>query len=185
MASNTSHSIESVVTDESHFKRSPSRSHRSFTTSTMTDTQTPTPDPHSALFHGHDHHHDEDFLNKSTSQRANQMVTPFLTQHIPHQYNPLGGGPRPQNASVHANTKYCYRHRPDLLCRRQADEPSMEQLQEELSSLSQADQQGIAHVWSLFSAAPSKHRNLMLQGVLAQCCFPQLSFISSSVRNLI
>ena len=28
------------------------------------------------------------------------------------------------------NTKYCYRHRPDLKCRRQADEPSMEQLQQ-------------------------------------------------------
>ena len=40
-------------------------------------------------------------------------------------------------------------------------------------------------MWSLFSAAPSRHRNLMLQGILAQCCFPQLSFISSSVRNLI
>ena len=25
----------------------------------------------------------------------------------------------------------------------------------------------------------------MLQGILAQCCFPQLSFISASVRNLI
>lgn len=40
-------------------------------------------------------------------------------------------------------------------------------------------------MWSLFSAAPSRHRNLMLQGILAQCCFPQLSFVSSSVRNLI
>jgi len=50
---------------------------------------------------------------------------------------------------------------------------------------SQADQQSIANVWSLFSAAPSAHRNLMLQGILAQCCFPQLSFIASSVRNLI
>ena len=50
---------------------------------------------------------------------------------------------------------------------------------------SQEDQQSIANVWSLFSAAPSKHRNLMLRGILAQCCFPQLSFISSSVRNLI
>lgn len=40
-------------------------------------------------------------------------------------------------------------------------------------------------MWSLFSAAPARHRNLMLQGILAQCCFPQLSFIASSVRNLI
>jgi F-box/WD-40 domain protein MET30 len=56
---------------------------------------------------------------------------------------------------------------------------------QELQSLSQSDQQGIAHVWTLFSAAPSKHRNLMLQGILAQCCFPQLSFLSSKVRDLI
>jgi F-box/WD-40 domain protein MET30 len=56
---------------------------------------------------------------------------------------------------------------------------------QELQRESQVDQQSIANVWSLFSAAPSRHRNLMLQGILAQCCFPQLSFISSSVRNLI
>ena len=51
--------------------------------------------------------------------------------------------------------------------------------------LSQADQQGIAHVWSLFSAAPSKHRNLMLQGILTQCCSPQLSYLSAQIRDLI
>lgn len=51
--------------------------------------------------------------------------------------------------------------------------------------LPQSDQRGISHVWSLFSAAPAKQRKLMLQGVLAQCCFPQLSFISASVRELI
>ena len=57
--------------------------------------------------------------------------------------------------------------------------------QQELEDLSQDDQQGIAHMWALFSAAPAKHRNLMLQGLLAQCCFPQLSFLSNSVRELI
>ena len=51
--------------------------------------------------------------------------------------------------------------------------------------MSQSDQQGIAHVWTLFSAAPSKHRNLMLQGILTQCCFPQLSYLSTHVRELI
>ncbi|KAK5201007.1 hypothetical protein LTR16_004159 [Cryomyces antarcticus] len=61
----------------------------------------------------------------------------------------------------------------------------MEQLQNELGTLSQSDQQGIAHVWSLFSAAPPKHRKLMLQGILTQCCFPQLSFVQESVRDLI
>lgn len=55
----------------------------------------------------------------------------------------------------------------------------------ELQALSQCDQQSIAYFWSLFSVAPSKHRNLMLQGILSQCCFPQLSFLSASVRDLI
>jgi F-box/WD-40 domain protein MET30 len=142
--------------------------------------------------HGHDHDRssdrtrhllgesadDTEDAQASKSKRIEKMITPYLAQHIPHQYNPLG-------ARDGHDTKYCYRHRPDLLCRRQADEPSMEQLQMELGRESQADQQSIANVWSLFSAAPSRHRNLMLQGILAQCCFPQLSFVSSSVRNLI
>lgn len=61
----------------------------------------------------------------------------------------------------------------------------MTQLQLELNGLPEDDQQGISHVWSLFSAAPAKQRTLMLQGILAQCCFPQLSYISASVRELI
>lgn len=54
-----------------------------------------------------------------------------------------------------------------------------------MGSLSQEDQQGITHVWALFSAAPSKHRNLILRGILAQCCFQQLSFLSTAIRDLI
>ncbi|KAI9798715.1 MAG: hypothetical protein M1826_005663 [Phylliscum demangeonii] len=117
---------------------------------------------------------------------AGETVAPFLAKHIPDQYAPMGNqlnGPRlPDGGS---STKYCYRHHPDLKCQRQADEPSMDQLQKGLESLSQADQQAIAHVWALFSAAPAKHRNLMLQGIVTQCCFPQLSFLSASVRELI
>ena len=51
--------------------------------------------------------------------------------------------------------------------------------------MSQADQQAIAHIWSIFSASPAKQRNLILQGILTQCCFPQLSLLSSRVRELI
>ncbi|KAJ5083906.1 hypothetical protein NUU61_008485 [Penicillium alfredii] len=119
------------------------------------------------------------------AELAKQNMAPFLAKHQPRQYAPLRsqvGAPsehRPVNAS------YCYRHQPDSKCRRQADEQSKRQLQRELETLPQSDQQGIAHVWSLFSAAPAKQRTLMLQGILAQCCFPQLSFISASVRELI
>jgi F-box/WD-40 domain protein MET30 len=41
------------------------------------------------------------------------------------------------------------------------------------------------HVWSVFSAAPSKQRELILQGILSVACFNQLSFISAQVRDLI
>ncbi|MCJ1352034.1 MAG: hypothetical protein MMC33_002018 [Icmadophila ericetorum] len=121
----------------------------------------------------------------SSSKFAGKTVAPFLARHIPEQYAPLGGSDHSTSLHKDSNTKYCYRHRPDLKCRRQANEPSMDQLQRELETLSQDDQQGIAHVWALFSAAPAKHRNLMLQGILSQCCFPQLSFLSVHVRELI
>ncbi|KAK3676929.1 hypothetical protein LTR78_003133 [Recurvomyces mirabilis] len=126
----------------------------------------------------------------ASSKHAEQTVAPFLAEHIPMQYNPHGNlngsiPPQQPDEPQEANTKFCYRHRPDLKCRRQANEPSMDQLQNELASLSQSDQQAISHVWSLFSAAPAKHRNMMLQGILTQCCFPQLSFISANVRDLI
>ncbi|KAG6999420.1 E3 ubiquitin ligase complex SCF subunit sconB [Physcia stellaris] len=122
----------------------------------------------------------------ATSKLAGQIVAPFLAKHIPDQYAPSGGMDSSGSPKVKdSNTKYCYRHRPDLKCRRQANEPSMDQLQHELEVLSHADQQAVAHVWSLFSAAPSKQRNLMLQGILTQCCFPQLSYLSDNVRELI
>ena len=122
----------------------------------------------------------------ASSRQAGQAVAPFLAKHIPDQYAPGGGLDALGNTKMKdPNTKYCYRHRPDLKCRRQANEPSMDQLQHELEDLSFRDQQAIAHVWSVFSAAPAKHRNLMLQGILTQCCFPQLSYLSASVRELI
>lgn len=122
---------------------------------------------------------------KAPAKLASQNVAPFLAKHIPEQYAPLGAESILPAELSSANSKYCYRHRPDLKCRRQADEPSMDKLQRELESLPQSDQQSISHVWSLFSAAPAKHRKLLLQGIMAQCCFPQLSYISTTVRELI
>lgn len=66
---------------------------------------------------------------------ANENVAPFLARHIPEQYAPLGSRDNELAESNKANSKYCYRHRPDLKCRRQADEPSMDKLQRVLLSL--------------------------------------------------
>ncbi|KAJ5108126.1 E3 ubiquitin ligase complex SCF subunit sconB [Penicillium angulare] len=121
---------------------------------------------------------------ESLTELGQRNVAPFLAKYNPRQHGTArseDGTPVPRPA----NAGYCYRHQPDSKCRRQADEQSKRQIQQELDTLPQDDQQGIAHVWSLFSAAPAKQRKLMLQGVLAQCCFPQLSFISASVRELI
>lgn len=61
---------------------------------------------------------------------ADENVAPFLARHIPSQYAPLG---EQSNTTMtlppSLNSRYCYRHRPDLKCRRQVDEPSMDQLQ--------------------------------------------------------
>jgi F-box/WD-40 domain protein MET30 len=117
---------------------------------------------------------------------ARQNVAPFLAKYQPRKYAPLRSQVSNPAEQRLVNASYCYRHQPDSKCgKRQADEQSMTQLQSELNGLPQDDQQGIAHVWSLFSAAPAKQRTLMLQGILAQCCFPQLSYISASVRELI
>ncbi|KAL7276454.1 hypothetical protein RUND412_000558 [Rhizina undulata] len=123
-----------------------------------------------------------------TTESLKNDVGPFLSKYIPSQYAPQGTQQQQdtqQDASEKGNTRYCYRHRPDIKCRRQADEPTMEQLQKGMETLPPADQEAITHVWSLFSAAPATHRNLMLQGILTQCCFPQLSFISAALRDLI
>lgn len=141
------------------------------------------------------HNHDDERQSKimtsaSTARLAGHAVAPFLAKHVPSQYAPIGGVDEEQreaeqNINEPGSSKYCYRHDPNLLCRRQADEPTMEALQKDLEAMPEEDRQGIVQVWSLFSAAPAKHRKLMLQGILAQCCFPQLSYLSANVRELI
>ncbi|EKJ78208.1 hypothetical protein NXS19_011492 [Fusarium pseudograminearum] len=132
-------------------------------------------------------------LVKMPSDLVGKTVSPFLKEHIPGLYAPFGKAsmplsPPPTNDTTvvrkkDPNSKFCYRHRPDSKCRRAADESKMGFIQSELNSLSSADQEAITHVWSLFSAAPAKHRDLMLQGIITQCCFPQLSTVSREVQE--
>ncbi|PHH64744.1 hypothetical protein CDD81_4006 [Ophiocordyceps australis] len=126
-------------------------------------------------------------LKKMSSDLVGKTVSPFLKEHIPGIYAPLGKASKDEVSASDTvkdtNTRYCYRHRPDSKCRRTADEKKMSFIQRELNSLPVADQEAITHVWSLFSAAPSKHRELMLQGIITQCCFPQLSTVSREVQE--
>ncbi|KAI1469271.1 WD40 repeat-like protein [Daldinia caldariorum] len=129
---------------------------------------------------------DSSRLPNMSQQLMSQSVTPFLREHIPGLYAPIGKPDLPSMAAIKTkdpNSKYCYRHRPDSKCRRAADETKMGLIQSELETLPAADRQAITNVWSLFSAAPAKHRELMLQGIITQCCFPQLSTVCREVHE--
>lgn len=142
MASSTAHPLDTAA----HDARAPKRRRLSWRTQVphsddfMAATST---DPHAALMHGHDHEglsersrhlqttEELEHAAAAKSKKIEKMITPYLAQHIPQQYNPIGAHADHLDADpVTADTKFCYRHRPDLLCRRQADEPSMEQLQD-------------------------------------------------------
>ncbi|KAH3676082.1 hypothetical protein WICMUC_002379 [Wickerhamomyces mucosus] len=81
--------------------------------------------------------------------------------------------------------KYCYRHNPDVKCNKRTDLNKLNELQENLEKLPLNAQNNINQAWSIFSSSSANQRNLILQGILAQCCFPQLSFISQEVSSLI
>ena len=63
---------------------------------------------------------------------AGKTVSPFLKEHIPGIYAPVGKGRHIDGSSTDIvarqkdpNSKFCYRHRPDSKCRRAADETKM------------------------------------------------------------
>ncbi|KAF9928679.1 hypothetical protein FBU30_002200 [Linnemannia zychae] len=95
-----------------------------------------------------------------------------------------------EQSSVHNHVslgekRLCYRHRPDLRSKRAADELQLEELQQDIKLLPSQDQQIISHIWSLFGSAPASHRQLVLSGLLTQCCIPQLSFLSNHLQPLL
>lgn len=97
------------------------------------------------------------------------LINPFILKHTPEN----------------RNQTYCYRHHPDVSCNRQADAKQMKEIQASLDTLDSSDRETISRVWSIFSAAPASQRTLLLKGLLAQCCFPQLSQVAEMLDNLI
>lgn len=83
------------------------------------------------------------------------------------------------------DTKYCYRHNPRIRCNKMADKKQLTEIQNKLETFSRSDQQTITSVWSTFANASSSQRSLILQGLIAQCCFPQLSLISHEISHLL
>ena len=107
-----------------------------------TDTYSFPPSPDHNHDHDHDHNHDhdscadEDTITRMRMSRSSKVagraIAPFLARHIPAAYAPTGapaGNTLTDVSAKDPSTKFCYRHRPDLKCRRTADEPSMDNLQ--------------------------------------------------------
>lgn len=81
-------------------------------------------------------HRSLDSVTNMASMLISRTVAPFLKEHIPGNYAPIG---KPNNEHTardrNPNTKTCYRHRPDSKCRRAADEAKMDMIQKELDML--------------------------------------------------
>lgn len=72
-------------------------------------------------------------LVNMSAQLLGKTVTPFLREHIPGIYAPIGKPeaqvPPTLRQEKNPNSKFCYRHRPDAKCRRAADENKMVMIQ--------------------------------------------------------
>ncbi|CAO3667240.1 unnamed protein product [Rhizopus stolonifer] len=110
-------------------------------------------------------------MNEMFKNTENVPVKDFLSKHVPDQLT---------NAQ-----KLCYRHRPDLIKRRQPDALDFQQTQRQLNVLPTEDKAAITHIWSIFSAAPHDQRLLILRGLLSTCCMPQLSFLHNAIKPLV
>ena len=73
---------------------------------------------------------DDSRLVKMPSDLAGKTVSPFLKEHIPGLYAPIGkANDALPDRNKDPNSRYCYRHRPDSKCRRAADESKMGTIQ--------------------------------------------------------
>ncbi|KAL9541019.1 hypothetical protein MBANPS3_009350 [Mucor bainieri] len=80
---------------------------------------------------------------------------------------------------------YCYRHSPELIKTRNKDDVDTIQLEKELSTFSEENQSQISQVWNIFQQSSKQQRLLILKGILASSCTPQLSYISNAVKPLL
>lgn len=81
--------------------------------------------------------------------------------------------------------KYCYRHNPRVRCNKMADKQQLTEIQNRLETFSRKEQQEVASVWSTFAKASNPQRELIMKGLISQCCFPQLSLISHDISHLL
>ncbi|CEG67325.1 hypothetical protein RMATCC62417_03771 [Rhizopus microsporus] len=83
---------------------------------------------------------------------------------------------------MNCHNTFCYRHNPALNSSRNHNDFY---LQEELSTLPVDEQAEIMNIWNTFQHASPSSRLLILKGILASACTPQLSYLSNAVTPLL
>lgn len=87
--------------------------------------------------------------------------------------------------------KFCYRHDPDIqstfthtACHKQ-DLKRVKDINDRISQLPASEQVEIHHIISKFTNSNDKIRTLIIDGILNSCCFPQLSYASTQLKQMI
>ncbi|CCK69920.1 ubiquitin-binding SDF ubiquitin ligase complex subunit MET30 KNAG_0D01690 [Huiozyma naganishii CBS 8797] len=87
--------------------------------------------------------------------------------------------------------RFCYRHDPDIQhslthtsCYKQ-DLKRVKKINDRISKLPIQEQSEIHHIISKFNNSNDRLRTLILDGLLNSCCFPQLSYVSSELKDMI
>ncbi|CEG82197.1 Putative Transcription initiation factor IIA subunit 2 [Rhizopus microsporus] len=83
---------------------------------------------------------------------------------------------------MNCHNTFCYRHNPALNSSRNHNDFY---LQEELNTLPADEQAEITNIWNTFQHASPSSRLLILKGILASACTPQLSYLSNAVTPLL
>ena len=100
-----------------------------------------------------------------------------------HQHNP--------SLPAFNFTKFCYRHNPEIqnspthtACYNQ-DLKKVKEINYQISKLPIQEQSEIHHMISKFNKSNDKIRKLIFDGLLASSCFPQLSYVSTQVQEML
>ena len=88
-------------------------------------------------------------------------------------------------------TRYCYRHNPETrdsgstTGNYSQDLKRLQQINKRISKLPISEQADIHYILAKFANSNDKIRRLIFDGLLATSCFPQLSYVSSEVKQMI
>ncbi|CAI4039712.1 hypothetical protein SMKI_09G1200 [Saccharomyces mikatae IFO 1815] len=131
----------------------------------------------------------EDLPQRSSGKKKMARATrsPSSSPHLATN----DSGSRVQPLPEYNFTKFCYRHNPDIqfspthtACYKQ-DLNRTQEINANIAKLPLQEQSDIHHIISKYSNSNDKIRKLILDGILATSCFPQLSYISSHVTHMI